>query len=220
MHKAFRPIAVMCIVSVLVLVAPAHLQAGPLGIRDVAQVIGGGSNARQNAQLRINAVSQEGNALSGGSTASAPAGSGGGGSDTSATTNTSVSTSATTGGDAGTSLITVTAVTTQEGSGGQIETIEFGDVTGTVCDCGEIARPGGFPKWPLLALAGIPFIFLCCNGDTPPPPNGPPETPIPEPATLLLFGSGLMAVGASVRRRRRNQQEAAMNAADTEAEEV
>ena len=219
MHKAFRPVAVMCIVLFLVLVLPARLQAGPLSIRDVAQVIGSGANARQNAQLRINSVSQEGNALSGGATQSAPSGNGGGGGTSSSTTvaPTVSSTTMTTGGDANSSLVTVTAVTTQEGVGGQIETIEFRDVTGTVCDSGEIDHPG-FPKWPFLALAGIPFIFLCCDRE--PPCCDTPQTAIPEPATLLLFGSGLMAVGAGVRRRRRQNQEDAATADVQAAKEV
>jgi hypothetical protein len=96
-------------------------------------------------------------------------------------------------------------------SGGKVETVDLGDVTGTVCDCGEIpALPvpkAGLPWWPL--LGGIPLICLSgiCTGDhdTPPGPTPPPPTPpppgVPEPATLLLFGSGLLALGARARRR-------------------
>jgi hypothetical protein len=88
---------------------------------------------------------------------------------------------------------------------GGVEVVDQGDVEGTICDCGEITVPGGgFPKWPLLFLAAIPFFFIhgCDNCQTPTPP--PPTTPtpeIPEPASLLLFGSGLAAFGASLRRR-------------------
>jgi hypothetical protein len=111
-------------------------------------------------------------------------------------------------------------------SGGQVETVDLGDVTGSVCDCGEIPREiipraGGFPWW---ALAGIPLICVSgvCFGDedtppnSPPPPSNPPppNNPIPEPATLLLFGTGLLAAGAGARRRRRQ------TAATADAEEV
>jgi hypothetical protein len=90
---------------------------------------------------------------------------------------------------------------------GGVDVVDQGDVEGTICDCGEITVPGGgFPKWPLLFLAAIPFFFIhgCETCKTPPPttPTPPPPTPeIPEPASLLLFGTGLAAFGAGLRRR-------------------
>jgi PEP-CTERM motif-containing protein len=94
-----------------------------------------------------------------------------------------------------------------------VEVIEEAEVEGTICDCGDILLPtGGFPKWPFLFLAAVPLVFIhdceTCNDTpsstpTPTPPPNPTPTPVPtpEPASLLLFGTGLLAVGAGLRRR-------------------
>jgi hypothetical protein len=101
--------------------------------------------------------------------------------------------------------------TSQSGStGSQVQTVDLGDVTGTVCDCGEIAPAegngpasagkGGFPKFPLFALAVLPIAcpVVFCH-DTPPP--RPPNPPVPEPLTLATFAAGLAAL-AGLRSRR------------------
>ena len=86
-----------------------------------------------------------------------------------------------------------------------------GTVEVAICDCGDVMIPiagGGFPKWPLLFLAGIPFLFIKGGEDVLPPLPGPSPTvtvttqtqPTPEPASLLLLLSGVCAVGFRLRK--------------------
>ena len=118
---------------------------------------------------------------------------------------------------------------TGEGKTIGVETIDEGDVEGSICDCGDILVAGGaFPKWPFLFLAAVPLAFIhdcedCNNISTPTPTPTPPTTPtptptppsVPEPASLFLFGTGLAAAGAALRRR----YSKANAAAQSEAEE-
>ena len=200
MSRAFRPIA--AILSILLLAgAPTH--AAPVAISEVIQVLGSYQNP---PELRLRSVSQntaslvdEGDGPSPVASAAQRAAAGDA-AEIPDTTTPDVATS-----DAADTLLAGVAVSSDPQAG--VDVVDQGDVEGTVCDCGEITVPGGgFPKWPLLFLAAIPFFFIhgCdhCQTPTPPTTPTPPGTPeIPEPASLLLFGSGLAAFGAGLRRR-------------------
>ena len=194
-HQALRPLAMM--LSVL-LAAAAPAQAGTVHFADVARLNAEGRRGSA-SDMRLRAVQQQGGkavATGVGSPSQGGTATGGANSGESATVPDTISPN-------DSALVVVGQDPAPQG-GGQVETVDLGDVTGTICDCGEIpyANPGGFPKWPLLGLAGIPFLFI--NRDKPPgtPDTTPPTTTIPEPATIMLFGSGLLALGARARRRR------------------
>jgi hypothetical protein len=194
--QGLRPIAVMLSTLLLGAAGPAA-QASSIRYADVAtQAVATGTGNRQTFDLRLRTLPQAG-------------------STTTANAQTQTPTTSTTGNNqpaqtpAGTSgpSVTNTEVQTTPGQTGNIETVQVGDVSGTVCDCGEILVPGGsFPKWPFLALGGVPLFFIH-HHKTPPevfptPTPTPPTTPTPEPTTLLLLGTGLIAIGAGARRRR------------------
>ena len=211
-RRLFRPIAATLIV---LLFSGTSAQAGPVSIRQVVLVLGRYQNPSkvelsQVSQSRevpvwgVNRSTQEpsgakpttgkGSPNSPSGTATAPA-----------TNNPS---------DSLLSGIVVRSDVPQ----GNISVIDQGDLEGTICDCGEIIVPvAGFPKWPLLFLGAIPFLFIPHHGEdssppiiipgqTPTPTPTPVPTPsppqIPEPSSLLLFVSGLAAFGIGWRRRR------------------
>jgi hypothetical protein len=200
MSRAFRPIAV--VLSILLLSgAPTH--AAPVAISEVIQVLGSYQNP---PELRLRSVSQhpsslvdEGDGPSPVASASQESAAGG---TTEIPDTTTADSAASNSAD---TLLSGVAVSADPQAG--VDVVDQGDVEGTICDCGEITIPGGgFPKWPLLFLAAIPFFFIHGHGarTTPTPvttPTPPPTPEIPEPASLLLFGSGLAAFAASLRRR-------------------
>jgi PEP-CTERM motif-containing protein len=199
LSRAFRPIA--AILAILLLTG-APTQAAPVAIRDVIQVLGRYQNP---PELRLRSVSQTTNSSVNGTEGPSPIASAAQQSaagDVVEIADASTRNIATGGAD---TLLAGVAVRADQQVG--VDVVDQGDVEGTICDCGEITVPGGgFPKWPLLFLAAIPLFFIhgCDHCETPTPPTTPtpPATPeIPEPASLFLFGSGLAALGAGLRRR-------------------
>src|SRR5687767_5591014 len=126
-NRAISPAAT--ILSVLLLVfAATPAEAGPVAFSEVVHVMGNVQGGGQSQELRLRSIAQDHSTPLNGAIISAGKSS----ADTSSTSEPA-------------SLIS-TATGLQEGQQGSVEVIEEGDVTGTVCDCGEIFIPGGgFP---------------------------------------------------------------------------
>lgn len=196
----------------VMLIAAAPAQANNLAFTDVmTQARSNGSNGRQTMDLRLRSITQQSSSRGISSFFQTTANSNAGQTSVKGPTK-SDATPANRGG--GGSNLTQAIIVPAQGGARNVEVIQLGDVSGTICDCGEIVIPGGghFPKLPFLALAAIPFFFI--NHDrtppvvfptlvpTPTPTPAPVPPQVPEPATLLLFGFGLLALGADTYRRR------------------
>lgn len=197
-NRAFRPIAVT--VSLLLMLAvPA--QASPVQINEVVQVVSASQRSNgQNASVSLRFLAQDDNATAG-----------------SATTSTSDSSAS---GDSSSSGVTTSVQ--DPTSGAIIQTDVTEDIGVEECECGTFTVPvAGFPKWPFIPLVGlvclVPDLCTKCtpqqgedeNCDRIPDCTTTGTCPqIPEPASLILFGSGMAALGASMRRRRAQAKEA------------
>lgn len=196
--RIFRTFSTM--LSLLLLVT-VPVQASPIKFVDVVNVMGDLQNGGQLQRLRLKAALQDPSVSTASTTTQTAS------QTTTAAIDPQLPATAPNTDATAPALTAGTEVAAQQPQG-DVQVFQQDSVDGTICDCGEIPSVGGgVPWWPFLAL--IPLICvtgICSHHHKPPPecitcPTPTPTPPIPEPTSLLLFGSGIVALTAGARRR-------------------
>jgi hypothetical protein len=166
----------------------------------VIQVVSAGArNGGQNSSVQLRFMEHNDKATAGTTTAST----------------TTVNTSGDSSASGNTSSSNVTTALQDPGSVVQTEVTE--DIGVEQCECEDFTVPvAGFPKWPFIPLVGLVCLTGVCTKDKCKPTATQDANcnelvctncnQVPEPASLLLFTSGIAALGASIRRRRSSKE--------------